>query len=139
MQPFEEPGAMRVLLAAVAAVATPSPIGTWMTQDRTALVRVESCASSICGTVAEVLARQPGVPQTDVHNPDAMLRSRPIIGLQVLGGFKWSGGEWTGGRIYDPKTGKTYHSRLSVNSDGSLRVSGCVLFVCETQRWTQAR
>ena len=121
------------------AVAASSPSGTWITQDGTALVRVEPCGNSICGRVAEVLATQPGVPRTDVHNPDPGLRSRPLVGLSILGGFSWSGREWTNGHIYDPKTGRTYRSKLSVGPDGSLDVSGCVLFVCQSQHWSRAR
>jgi uncharacterized protein (DUF2147 family) len=127
---------MIALLAA--AVAASIPNGAWLTQDGSALVRVEPCGSSICGTVAGVLAKGPGIPRTDVHNPDPALRSRPLVGLAVLGGFTWSGREWTNGHIYDPKTGKTYRSRLSVSPDGSLKVSGCVLFICQNQRWTAA-
>ena len=53
--------------------------------------------------------------------------------------FKAAGGGWKDGRIYDPESGKTYRSRLRVTPDGSLKVSGCILFVCQSQRWTRAR
>jgi uncharacterized protein (DUF2147 family) len=125
------------LLAAAAAADVPA--GMWVTQDGSALVRVEPCATSICGSVARVLASGPGTPDTDVHNPDQGLRHRPLVGLPILGGFHWSGRQWTNGRIYDPKTGNTYRSQLSLEPDGSLRVSGCVLFVCQSQRWPRAR
>jgi uncharacterized protein (DUF2147 family) len=126
-----------IALLLVAASAT-APSGTFVTQDGTALVRVEPCGASICGRVAEVLNRQPGIPHTDVHNPDPQLRSRPLVGLPILGGFIWSGQQWTGGQIYDPKSGRTYRSKLSVAPDGSLSVSGCVLFICQSQRWRPA-
>lgn len=122
-----------------AAIAATSPAGTWVTEDGTALVRIEPCGSSICGSVERIIATGPDVPQTDVHNPSPALRERPLLGLEVLSGFQWTGSEWTGGRIYDPKTGKTYRSKLSLAPEGSLRVSGCVLFVCETQLWKPAR
>ena len=129
---------MSVALLALAAAAT-SPVGSWVTEDGTAEVTIVQCGQSLCGTVAEVLAVQPGIPQTDVHNPKPALRERPLRGLAVLQGFIWSGTQWTGGTIYDPKSGKTYRSKLSMNADGTLRVSGCVLFICENQRWTPAR
>ena len=126
-------------LLALLAASSASPVGTWKTQDGSALVQIAQCGQSLCGSVARVLATQPGTPDTDVHNPNAAMRHRPLLGLQVLEGFTWSGTQWTGGRIYDPMSGKTYRSKLSVNSDGSLKVSGCVLFVCETQRWAPER
>jgi len=82
----------------------------------------------------------PGHPHTDVHNPNPALRNRPLIGLQILSGFKDDGDRWSGGQIYDPDSGKTYYSVVKLNSDGSLKVSGCVLrFLCESQRWTRQR
>jgi uncharacterized protein (DUF2147 family) len=126
-----------VLLAAFAAAA--SPVGSWVTEDGTAIVSIACCGQSLCGTVSKALAIQPGIPRTDVHDRKAALRNRALLGLPVLGGFSWSGTQWTGGTIYDPKTGKTYRSKLAMNPDGSLKVSGCILFICETQRWTLAR
>src|SRR4051794_27638694 len=127
---------MLALLLTVAGAAAPSR--TFATQDGTALVQVEPCGNSICGRVAEVLNREPGIPTTDVHNPSPELRSRPLVGLPILSAFTWDGRQWTNGRIYDPKTGRTYRSKLAVNADGSLAVSGCVLFICESQRWGPA-
>lgn len=130
------------LLAAAVASAVPAagtPNGTYLTQDGSALVRVEPCGTSICGRVAQVLNTQKGIPRTDVHNPAVQLRTRPLVGLSILGGFSWSGQQWTNGQIYDPKTGRTYRSKLRVGPDGSLSVSGCVLFICQSQRWRPAR
>jgi uncharacterized protein (DUF2147 family) len=46
-------------------------------------------------------------------------------------------GRWEGGRIYDPKAGKTYASKIRVAPDGTLRVDGCVLMICKSQTWTR--
>jgi uncharacterized protein (DUF2147 family) len=136
MRPF--PIALLPLLAASAATAAPESIrGLWLNDDHTGLVRIESCGARLCGTIAKVLNRD--APKTDIHNPDPNLRRRPILGLSVLTGFEGSGGSWKGGRAYDPKTGKSYRSYLELNPDGSLKVSGCILFVCESRRWTRAR
>ena len=130
---------MMIALAAAAAIAGTPPNGTFVTEDGTALVRVEPCGASICGRVAKVLNRQPGIPMTDVHNPNPQLRTRPILGLPVLSGFSWNGQQWTGGQIYDPATGRTYRSKLRLAPDGSIAVSGCVLFICQSQSWPRAR
>jgi uncharacterized protein (DUF2147 family) len=131
---------LSLLLAALLAAAVPPPIeGDWLTADRTAIVRVGSCGAHLCGAVARVLARGPNVPHTDVHNPDPALRSRPLVGLPVLTGFSRDGAEWTGGRAYDAKTGRSYKARLTPNADGSLTVTGCILFLCKSQRWTRVR
>jgi uncharacterized protein (DUF2147 family) len=126
-----------LLAASAAATAAPGSVrGLWLNDDHTGLVRIESCGSKLCGTITKVL--NPDAPKTDIHNPDPGQRHRPILGLRVLYGFTGSGDSWTGGRAYDPKSGKSYRSTLALNPDGSLKVSGCVLFICESRRWTRA-
>ena len=80
----------------------------------------------------------PGAAATDVNNKNAALRSRTIVGMPVLSEFTDGGSDWRG-RIYDPKSGKTYKSILKREADGTLKVQGCIAFFCRTQRWTPAR
>ena len=44
----------------------------------------------------------------------------------------------TGGKIYDPNSGKTYDSKIGVNANGTLKVEGCVLVVCQAQTWKRS-
>jgi uncharacterized protein (DUF2147 family) len=122
-----------------AASAPPSIQGLWRTDDHKALVRIAPCARLMCGTIARMLDRGPNVPKTDVNNPDPHLKSRPIVGMAILSGFQGAGGSWKGGRAYDPKSGKSYRSTLELQPDGSLKVSGCILFICESRRWQRPR
>jgi uncharacterized protein (DUF2147 family) len=52
------------------------------------------------------------------------------MGLQVLSGFMQNGahqngGEWTGGQVLDPETGKIYRASISVDAGGKmLRLHG---------------
>ncbi len=117
----------------------PSVQGLWLTSDHKGIVRIAPCGSKLCGTIARVLDTSPARPATDRNNPDPALRGRPILGLPILSGFGRSGNQWTGGRAYDPETGRSYKSTLALNPDGSLKITGCVLFICESRRWTRAR
>jgi uncharacterized protein (DUF2147 family) len=125
-------------MAGGAAAAPPSVQGLWLTDDHKGLVRIAPCGGALCGTIARVADTSGNAPRTDIHNPDARLRGRPILGLPVLSGFAAAGSYWKG-RAYDPKSGKSYRSTLELNPDGSLKVSGCILFICESQRWTRMR
>ena len=58
--------------------------------------------------------------------------------LQIKGFKPASGGRWTGGSIYDPQSGKTYDSKLSLNPDGTLKVEGCISIICQAQTWKPA-
>jgi uncharacterized protein (DUF2147 family) len=129
-------------LAAISVAVTaapPSVQGDWLTDDHKGVVRIAPCGQHLCGTIVRVLDTNPGTPKTDVNNPDASRRGRPILGLQVLSGFAAGGAAWEGGRAYDPKSGKSYRSTLALNADGSLKVTGCVLFLCRSKRWTRFR
>lgn len=129
---------MLALLAfASAAQSSPDITGDWVVADRSAVVRIASCGVQTCGTVIRVLARGPGIPQTDLNNPDRARRSRPLIGLRVLSGFTAATSAWVNGRAYDPKSGRSYKAKLSLNADGTLAVTGCVLFICQSQRWVR--
>ena len=126
-----------VFAMASAAHAAPEVTGNWIIQDRSAVIAIERCGTGLCGRIAKALVIKPNYPKTDVHNPNAALRKRPMIGLQILSGFAARENRWDRGTIYDPESGKTYKSVLRLNPDGSLKVSGCVLFFCQSQRWTR--
>lgn len=137
-----------VLMAAVlggAAAAEPANVqGEWLTEGGWATVRIAPCpgqASRLCGRI--VALKQPndknGRPKRDAANIDPKLRDRTVVGMPFITGFKAAGpGRWTGGKIYNPGDGKTYASRLSLNPDGTLKVKGCVLVICQAQTWTRA-
>ncbi len=127
-----------IAIAAVA-VATPAsaatPIaGRYVTEDGSGIVEIGRCGPSVCGRLVKVLKARPGAPMTDVNNGDASLRSRPIVGLPILTGFTDAGKDWRG-RIYDPRNGKSYKSIVSREANGTLKVQGCIAFLCQTQVW----
>lgn len=66
-----------------------------------------------------------GEPRVDVHNPDPALRGRPVLGLELLSGYTFTGKRWEG-KIYDPESGNTYSSRMHVDKQGNLAMRGYV-------------
>ena len=133
--------ALGVALVAVvnvqAAVAQDSPIfARWVTDDNSAVIRIFPCGQNLCGVIDRVL--DPKAPANDVRNPDPAARSKPLAGKAVLQGFTGSGMKWTGGSAYDPKSGRSYNSRLELQDNGKLKVTGCVLFICQSRYWTRA-
>ena len=132
--------ALPLMLAPLpAAAAAPAVTGLWRTDDGSALVEIAACGRQMCGRISRVLATGPDVPRTDVNNPDPHRRTQPLVGLQILSGFDAKASAWEDGKAYDPKSGNSYNASLRLNRDGSLRVTGCVLFVCQSKRWTRSR
>lgn len=128
-----------LMLASPAAAIAADVSGNWITQDKSAMIAIGRCGTSMCGSIARILIQRPDVPKTDIRNPDPAQRGKPLHGLRILSGFTRNGQKWEGGRIYDPKSGKSYSSKMRLNADGSLSVSGCISIICRTQRWTRAQ
>ena len=139
---------MRLLLlaACLAAVAAPAlaadPVeGEWLVQSGSGKVRIGPCAGQperMCGLITWL--RDPrNATGKDAKNPNPALRSRPLMGLPMIHDFNQAApGRWTGGKIYDPGQGKTYDSKIRINPDGTLKVEGCILFVCQAQTWKRS-
>ena len=110
--------------------------GKWLTEAQTSHVEIKDCGDGTpCGTVVWVDLK-PTDSGKDDKNPDSALRDRPLVGIQLLSGFERDDEEWTSGEIYDPESGDTYRSNLKLKEDGTLKVQGCILFLCQTQIWT---
>jgi len=131
--------ATALLLSAGPAVAADPVEGDWFTPGKGSKVRLGPCSGNsaeLCGVVS-------WLPPAEAHaldskNPNAALRTRPILGSSTVLGFKQSApGSWTGGKLYDPANGKSYSGKISANPDGTLKVQGCVMIVCDAQTWTR--
>ena len=81
-----------------------------------------------------------GTPRRDIHNPDASLRSRPLIGLTIATDLRYRDGAWQDGKIYDPGSGRTYNCRLQLVPEGFLRLRAYIGFslLGRTMYWQPA-
>lgn len=83
-----------------------------------------------------------GKPKRDVKNPKPELKNRPLLGIQILQNFTYSGdGVWEDGSIYDPKTGKVYSCKISMVSSDELYIRGYVgiSLLGRTEIWKRAQ
>ena len=110
---------MIFMLAPLAAAFAQDVIGKWKLADGSAIVEVYKQGDVYNGKI--VWLQNPteadGTPAVDDKNPDAKLRSRQLIGLNMLSNLKKDGKEYSGGSIYDPGNGKTYNCSMSVEGD----------------------
>ena len=118
------------------------PVGTWTNEEGEARFEIYRCQNDqLCGKI--IWLKEPlrdGKPKTDIQNPDAKLRSRPVMGMVMMEGFKHdSGNEWESGTIYDPKSGKTYSCNLKMQGKNKLEVRGYIGFsmIGRSQTWTR--
>ena len=117
-------------------------LGVWYNTEKTAKVEILKKGSAFIGKIVWLKDPNPGgKPAVDKDNPDAKLKSRPLMGLNLLEGLKFDSGMWEDGTIYDPKTGKTYSCQLTLKSKDVLEVKGYIGFslIGRTVEWTKAK
>ena len=102
---------------------TDSILGEW--QDPTgSTLRIDRCGQELCIWIAGISRNSPVL--TDIHNPDASLRQRPLCGLRIGTGFKPEhNNRASDGTLYDPKSGNTDHGEMNVEGQ-QLRLRGYV-------------
>ena len=118
-------------IAVLAAVAAPVAEieGIWLVENGEAKIKVLRCGDDVCGSI--VWLSEPtdseGKLKRDILNPDRSLRERMVIGVQLLRipAVPDKRGLWSGGRIYDPNTGKTYRCTLRLDGE-RLKLRGYI-------------
>ena len=139
-------------LASTASAQSPSVVGTWLTASGIAQVRIGPCPDPangpICGLVVGLI--NPKGPDgnavaadmaTDYRNADPALRTRKVIDMPLIWGFKKTSdpNAFEDGHVYNGENGKTYNANISLQPDGKLRLRGYVgtPLLGETQLWTR--
>ena len=116
---------MILMLAPLAAAFAQDVVGKWKLEDGTAIVEVYQQGDVYNGKIVwlQTPTEADGSPAVDDLNPDPKLRTRQVLGLNMLSNLKKGNGEYSGGSIYDPGNGKTYNCSMKVEGD-VLKVRG---------------
>lgn len=134
-----------VALSSESSAARPE-LGIWYDDSGQGAVEIYICqenANRLCGRI--IWLKDPlnaeGVPKHDRYNPDPANQGRPICGLPMVWGLALkSDGTFDDGKIYDPKTGKTYSVALQLADTDKLKVTGYlgVKMLGKSFVWTRA-
>lgn len=118
-------------------------LGKWLNSSGEAHIQIYKTGNKYSGKL--VWLKNPnneqGKAKTDVNNPDANLRRRALLGLEMLKGFNFDDGEWEDGTIYDPKSGKTYSCIMTLEGNDKLKVRGYIgiSLIGRTDVWTRVK
>ena len=120
------------LLTGAAQAQSPDPSGTCLSESGDNRVRIARCGSAYCGTIVAVQGEA-----KDVNNPDAGLKGRNLVGVQMISNIQPAGAGFSG-QLYNYKDGKTYTGKMSFEGK-AMQLSGCVLggLICRSQTWTK--
>jgi len=140
------------LAASEASAQQATVMGTWLSESGVAQIRIGPCpdaaAGPLCGFVAALI--NPKGPDgaavapdaaTDYRNENVSLRTRKVIGMPLIWGFKKTAepNTFEDGKVYNGEDGKTYNANISLQPDGKLRLRGYVgtPMFGKTQLWTR--
>jgi uncharacterized protein (DUF2147 family) len=133
-------GFVLAALCVSTAIGGSSPVGQWTTVDdktgaKRAVVTITESGGTLNGTIDKVYS-QPGDSGICDKCPGAF-KGKQIQGLRFLWGLKSEGNnEWSGGSILDPKTGKIYKVKATLEGN-KLQVRGYLgmSLLGRTQTW----
>ena len=111
----------------LAMAAETSSAGLWKLGSGKLTVKVEQCyGNKLCAKVAGLAhpLHDDGTPKLDENNPNKSLRSRPVIGIQIIDGMSPTGPNSWKGRIYNADDGHTYSAYAKLDGN-ALVVKGC--------------
>ena len=123
-----------VFLATLTPAVAASPLGSWLSEEKNAQIRVVECASLLWGVFS-----WEKVPSVDSNNPDPAMRNNPMLGTPLLRGLKpnAAGTTWSG-KVYNPQDGKLYDVNVSAPDDNTLNMQGCLVYpFCKTVPWSR--
>lgn len=97
-------------------------IGNYMIPSKDGAIQIFEKGGKYYGKI--VLYKDPN--KLDINNPKKENQGRKILGLCILNDFSFDGEKWENGTIYDPKNGKTYSCKITMNVTGDLNIRGFI-------------
>lgn len=91
--------------------------GIWEKSDKTAQIQVSVKGGNL---TAKIHSIQDKSRTHDTNNPDASQHGRKLQGMQIAQGFTKDGDKWSGGSVYDSRSGKTYSGKMWLEGNDTL-------------------
>ncbi len=128
---------------AIAEVNPDDIVGIWLLKEEgqtVEKVQIYPCGESYCGKIVWLRSQEgTDIPVTDRKNKAAELRNRPLMGLEVLQGYKFDGKQtWRGGKFYAYRKGKTVSPKLTLIDADHLKIQVKILFVKKSFVWQRS-
>ena len=121
-----------------------SVLGKWKTIDdetgqAKSIVEIYEANNKVYGKIIEIfdVARKNDLCK-ECSGSD---KDKPIQGMIILRGLSKDDDEYSGGKIIDPKNGKTYKCTISLESKDKLKIRGYIGFslIGRSQFWVRVK
>lgn len=103
-------------------------LGEWLNEEKDGKIEIYKSGNLYFGKItwgSNIFEEDGKTSRKDVKNPNEKLQTRNLLNLVILHNFKYEGGIWDHGKIYDPKSGKTYSCTMKLR-DNKLEIRGYV-------------
>jgi uncharacterized protein (DUF2147 family) len=104
-------------------------LGRWKTIDdetgmEKGIVEIYEHKGKIYGKIIDILEHDKKHLKCEKCEGDD--KNKPILGLVIIKGLSKDGNVYSGGRVLDPKTGKLYHCKITLDGKDKLIVRGYI-------------
>jgi uncharacterized protein (DUF2147 family) len=131
-----------LLFAGIQTGQAQSITGKWKTfddetGDAKSIVEIYEKNGKIYGKIIEILEK--GKEDKTCDKCKGSKKDKPVKGMVIIEGLSKDGDNWEDGTILDPRNGKEYKCRISLENSDKLKVRGYlgVSLLGRTQYWTR--
>jgi uncharacterized protein (DUF2147 family) len=103
--------------------------GKWKTIDdetgqEKGIVEIFEHKGKVCGKIIEIFENEKRHFKCEMCEGED--KNKPILGLVIIKGLTKNGAIYDGGKITDPKNGKRYHCKITLEDKNKLVVRGYI-------------
>ena len=103
--------------------------GKWKTVDdetgmENGILEIYEKAGKVYGRIIEILEKEKKHFKCEMCEGED--KNKPVLGLVIIKGLKKKGDFYEGGKITDPKNGKSYHCKMNLEGKDKLIVRGYI-------------
>jgi len=103
--------------------------GKWKTVDdetgmENGIVEIYEKAGKVYGRIIEILEKEKKHLKCEICEGED--KNKPVLGLVIIKGLKKKGDFYEGGKVTDPKNGKSYHCKMTLEGKDKLIVRGYI-------------
>jgi uncharacterized protein (DUF2147 family) len=103
--------------------------GKWKTVDdetgmENGIVEIYEKAGKIFGRIIDIYDSDQRFRKCDICEGED--KNKPVLGLVIIKGLKKKGDFYEGGKVTDPKNGKSYHCKMTLEGKDKLIVRGYI-------------
>jgi uncharacterized protein (DUF2147 family) len=119
-------------------------LGVWLSEKKDARIEIFKSGNTYSGKLiwgTEMFEADGKTPLKDTKNPDAALRTRSRLNMILISELTYDDGAYTGGKLYDARSGKTYSLKMKLPDEKHLEMRGYygVSLFGQTVKWTRVK